>query len=72
MTGLAARGHSIRVVRTCIEVSAVVVGYPLAGTVGPGTLAYALLIGPLVHVLLPRLAIRQDPRQDPKEDRNHD
>jgi uncharacterized membrane protein YczE len=64
MTGLAARGHSIRVVRTCIEVSVVVVGYPLGGTVGPGTLAYALLIGPLVHVLLPRLVIRQEHTED--------
>lgn len=63
MTGLAARGHSIRVVRTFIEVGVVVVGYPLGGTVGPGTLAYALLIGPLVHLLLPRLAIRPDPRK---------
>jgi uncharacterized membrane protein YczE len=63
MTGLAARGHSIRVVRTCLEVSVVVVGYPLGGTVGPGTLAYALLIGPLVHVLLPRLTIHEDQRK---------
>jgi uncharacterized membrane protein YczE len=42
----------------------VVVGYPLGGTVGPGTLAYALLIGPLVHLLLPRLAIRQGSQED--------
>jgi uncharacterized membrane protein YczE len=64
MIGVAARGHSIRVVRTCLEVSVVVVGYPLGGTVGAGTLAYAVLIGPLVHLLLPRLAIRQDPEED--------
>ncbi|HEY6297655.1 MAG TPA: hypothetical protein VIX15_18515, partial [Streptosporangiaceae bacterium] len=65
MIGLAARGHSIRVVRTCLEVSVVVVGYPLGGTVGAGTLAYAVLIGPLVHLLLPRLAIRPDPPGTP-------
>jgi uncharacterized membrane protein YczE len=58
MTALAARGCSVRVVRTCMEVSVVAVGYPLGGTVGPGTVAYALLIGPLVHLLLPRLAIQ--------------
>jgi uncharacterized membrane protein YczE len=57
MTGLAARGYSIRVVRTGIEVSVLVVGFLLGGSVGVGTLAYAVLIGPLVHYLLPRLAI---------------
>ena len=59
MTGLAARGHSVRVVRTGIEVCVIAAGYPLGGTVGPGTVAYALLIGPLVHLLLPRLALGQ-------------
>lgn len=58
MTGLAARGHSVRVVRTGIEVAVFAAGWALGGTVGAGTLAYAVLIGPLVHVLLPRLAIR--------------
>jgi uncharacterized membrane protein YczE len=57
MTGLAARGHSVRVVRTGIEVSVLVVGYLLGGAVGIGTVAYAVLIGPLVHVLLPRLTL---------------
>ncbi|HEX6872621.1 MAG TPA: hypothetical protein VF163_16105 [Micromonosporaceae bacterium] len=55
MTGLAARGHSIRVARTAIEVVVLVGGWLLGGTVGVGTLAHALTIGPLVHVLLPRL-----------------
>jgi len=63
MTALAARGYSVRVVRTCMEVSVVAVGYPLGGTVGPGTVAYALLIGPLVHLLLPRLAVRPPARK---------
>jgi uncharacterized membrane protein YczE len=61
MTGLAARGHSVRVVRTGIEVTVVAAGWALGGTVGAGTLAYAVLIGPLVHVLLPRLAIPSVP-----------
>lgn len=60
-TGIAARGHSLRRVRTCIEVSALVVGWLLGGTVGWGTLAYALLIGPLVHVTIPALRVRENP-----------
>jgi uncharacterized membrane protein YczE len=57
MTGLAKRGHSIRVVRTAIEVAVLVIGWLLGGTVGIGTLLFALTIGPLVHLLAPRLAI---------------
>ncbi|MFI6519635.1 YitT family protein [Spirillospora sp. NPDC050679] len=58
MTGLAARGHSIRVVRTGIEVAVLVVGWLLGGTVGIGTLLYAVAIGPLAHVFIPALAIK--------------
>lgn len=57
MTGLAKRGYSIRVVRTLIEIVVLVIGWFLGGTVGIGTLLFALTIGPLVHVLAPRLAI---------------
>ena len=57
MTGLAARGLSIRVARTSIEVSVLAAGWLLGGTVGVGTLVYALSIGPLVHLLLPRLSL---------------
>src|SRR5712675_1684976 len=53
MTGLAARGHSIRVVRTGLEVTVLVIGWLLGGTVGVGTLVYALSIGPLAHVFIP-------------------
>ena len=53
MTGLAARGHSIRVVRTGLEVTVLAVGWLLGGTVGVGTLVYALSIGPLAHVFIP-------------------
>jgi uncharacterized membrane protein YczE len=61
MTGLAARGHSIRVVRTGIEVTVVLIGFLLGGTLGVGTIVYALAIGPLVHVLLPLFTIRTEP-----------
>jgi uncharacterized membrane protein YczE len=57
MTGLAARGWPIRRVRTCIELTVLTVGWLLGGTVGVGTLLYAVSIGPLAHVLIPKLAI---------------
>jgi uncharacterized membrane protein YczE len=56
MTGLAARGHSIRVVRTGIELTVLVTGWLLGGTVGVGTVLYALAIGPLAHVFVPLFA----------------
>ena len=56
MTGLAARGYSIRLVRTGLEVTVLAVGWLLGGTVGIGTLAYALAIGPLAHVFIPLLS----------------
>jgi uncharacterized membrane protein YczE len=57
MTGLAARGHSVRVVRTAIEVTVLALGWLLGGTVGVGTLLYAVAIGPLTHAFLPPLRI---------------
>jgi uncharacterized membrane protein YczE len=58
MTGLVRRtGGSVRVVRTTIEVSVLAVGAALGGTVGVGTVVYAVSIGPLVHALLPRLTV---------------
>jgi uncharacterized membrane protein YczE len=56
MTGLAARGHSIRVVRTGIELAVLATGWVLGGTVGVGTVLYALAIGPLAHVFVPLFA----------------
>jgi uncharacterized membrane protein YczE len=57
MTGLAARGHPVRIVRTAIELTVLATGWLLGGTVGIGTVIYALSIGPLVHYFLPRLDI---------------
>ncbi len=58
MTGLVRRtGGSVRTVRTSIEVTVLVVGAALGGTVGLGTVLYALSIGPLIGVLLPRFTI---------------
>ena len=58
MTGLVRRtGGSVRAVRTGIEATVLVIGWLLGGTVGLGRLAYALTIGPLVHLLLPRFTV---------------
>ncbi len=54
MTGLAKRGISLRLARTGVEAVAMLVGWMLGGTVGVGTLVFALGIGPLVQVFLPR------------------
>jgi uncharacterized membrane protein YczE len=58
MTGLVRRtGGSVRIVRTSIEVAVVATGWLLGGTLGLGTVVYALAIGPLVQLLLPRLSL---------------
>jgi uncharacterized protein len=59
MTGLSRRtGLSLRVVRTAIEVGALTSGAILGGTVGIGTLAFAVLIGPAVQAAVMALAGR--------------
>ena len=58
MTGLARRtGLSLRLVRTVLEVSVVVLGLLLGGVVGIGTVLYALAIGPLAQLMLPRVTV---------------
>jgi uncharacterized membrane protein YczE len=65
MIGWAARGHSIRLVRTSLEVSVLAAGWALGGTVGVGTVLYALAIGPLAHRLIPLFEIPMPTRSDP-------
>jgi uncharacterized membrane protein YczE len=68
MMGWAARGHQIRVVRTVIELTVFAVGWALGGNVGIGTVIYALAIGPLAHIFVPRFAISgPGPELDPAE-----
>jgi uncharacterized membrane protein YczE len=63
MTGLVRRtGGSVRLVRTSIEVVVVLAGWALGGTLGIATVLYAVTIGPLVHLLLPRLTVPSRPR----------
>ena len=64
MTGIAKRGPSIRLTRSVIEVSVLIVGLLLGGTFGIGTILFALLIGPLVQFFLPRWTIDLTPSQD--------
>jgi uncharacterized membrane protein YczE len=53
MTGLHRRtGRSIRLMRTAVEVAVVVTGFALGGTIGVGTLLYAVSIGPLAQLFL--------------------
>ena len=62
MTGLVRRtGGSVRLVRTGIEVAVVAGGWLLGGTLGVATVLYALAIGPLVQLLLPRFTIPPRP-----------
>ncbi|WP_449282104.1 membrane protein YczE [Leucobacter sp.] len=54
MTGIHARfGTPIWVGRTAVEVTVLAIGWVLGGNVGLGTVAFALLIGPLCSVTLP-------------------
>ncbi|MER6090596.1 YczE/YyaS/YitT family protein [Streptomyces bluensis] len=58
MTGLHQRtGRSIRLIRTAIELAVVATGFVLGGTVGVGTVLYALAIGPLSQLFLRVFAV---------------
>ena len=58
MTGLHRRtGRSIRLMRTAVEVTVVVTGFVLGGTIGIGTVLYAVSIGPLAQLFLRVFAV---------------
>ncbi|WP_320784894.1 hypothetical protein [Streptomyces sp. CRN 30] len=58
MTGLHRRtGRSVRLTRTAVEVAVVATGFALGGTIGAGTVLYALSIGPLAQVFLRAFAV---------------
>ena len=59
MTGLAARGIPVGAARAGIELTVLAAGWLLGGSVGIGTVAFALAIGPLVHRTLPWLEVRE-------------
>lgn len=63
MTGLHARlGWPIWGCRALVEVSVLAIGWLLGGTVGIGTVLFAVLIGPLVHAALPLLDTARAPK----------
>ncbi|MFJ4966981.1 hypothetical protein EES43_03380 [Streptomyces sp. ADI96-02] len=58
MTGLhRVTGRSVRLVRTALEVAVVATGFALGGSVGVGTVLYALAIGPLAQLSLRLFAL---------------
>ena len=64
MTGLSRRtGLSLRLVRTTLEVTVVVIGWLLGGVFGVGTVLYALLIGPLTQQFLPWVTVPLNVRE---------
>ena len=65
MTGLAARGLSIRLARTLIEVAVALSGFLLGGTVGVGTVVFMLAIGPLAQVFLPMMRMPEETPESP-------
>lgn len=73
MTGLHRQtGWPIGLVRTGMEVTVVLIGLLLGGVFGVATLAYAVSIGPLVQVLLPRFIVDLDPGRVPVPVRTRD
>jgi uncharacterized membrane protein YczE len=61
MMGLERLGLSVRLGRTIIEATVLALGFLLGGSVGVGTLVFALGIGPLVQVFLPRFRLDREP-----------
>ncbi|CCJ78394.1 hypothetical protein VG539_000181 [Cronobacter muytjensii] len=66
MTGINARtGWSVRSVRTAIEVSVLLAGWAMGGSLGIGTVVYALTIGPLIQLCLPWFQAKRVKRTAP-------
>ncbi len=59
-------GLSIRLVRTVIELTVLVIGWLMGGTVGVGTVLYALSIGHLNQFFLTRVQVSKPPVDDPE------
>lgn len=71
MTGLHARtGIRIWIVRTVLEVTVVCIGWLLGGNVGVGTVAFALLVGPMCQYFMRVFAIRLPERPAPESTRS--
>ena len=70
MTGLVKKtGRPVWLVRTAIEVVVLVLGWAFGGTLGLGTVIYAFVIGPVVHVMLPWFNL--DKNKEPEQLEGH-
>lgn len=58
MIGLAKRGINVGKARTGVEIAVLISGMLLGGSIGIGTIAFAVLIGPIVAKTLPLFKIR--------------
>jgi uncharacterized membrane protein YczE len=64
MTGSSAiTGRSMRLIRTLMEVTVLAVGWLLGGSVGVGTVLYALMVGPTSQFFLPWFTYRGRPER---------
>ncbi|MFE0378470.1 YitT family protein [Streptomyces inhibens] len=62
MTGLCrCTGRSTRLVRTAIEVTVLAAGFLLGGSIGVGTVLYALAVGPLIQFFHRHFALPEPP-----------
>lgn len=61
MTGLARKGLSLGVSRSIIEITVLILGWLLGGTVGIGTILFSFGIGWLVQLSLPRFQLEPVP-----------
>jgi uncharacterized membrane protein YczE len=57
MTGLSRRGMNIGIARIGIEITVLIIGWFMGGTVGAGTVVFAFGVGPLVAIFLPMLSL---------------
>jgi uncharacterized membrane protein YczE len=65
MTGLGRKGIPIGLARAVVEITVLIIGWFLGGTVGIGTIVFAFGVGPLVQWILPALSLDPvTPRQD--------
>jgi len=72
MTGLARRGIPIALGRGSIEVTVLVAGWLLGGTVGVGTVVFAFGVGPLVGMFLPRMSMEPVPNREERDPGRHE
>jgi uncharacterized membrane protein YczE len=58
-TAFAARGYQIRLIRTVVEGTVLAVGWAIGGSVGVGTVLYAVSIGPMMHLTVPLFTLKK-------------